>query len=1686
MTDAKIPETATINGRYRQLRILGQGGQGKVLSAIDTLDGNREVAIKILTGTEGETRFRFEFQQAKQLEHPHLARVFDMGLITDATGIEEVGIGAAYFTQELVRGLPAHVYAQSIPSDNRASNVAKVGVAVARALALLHRSGLLHRDVKPSNILVGDTGHPIKLIDLGLAVAMTSPHALRAGTVHYIAPEAIRGFSDERSDLYSLGITLAELLRGEPLRPFTPLPKQPPPSIPKRLWSLLRRMTDEDPDKRIQTARETVLALAHIMGARVLGEEREGEIIDAASDADTPVIHAARVRSPRLLGRDPELKQIQGWFHKSLTSEEDTPLCPLILSGQIGVGKSRLFRAAMVEVQLEAVKDGRFAPHLLMGNLRDILDGIMRSAPDDTPQGTLVHRWLRADAPGPQADEFVETTRLVDDMADVLLGLGHPTVILLEDGDKPITADLVSRMSRETSRQVKGRLALALEARESASHARLASVVSDEISVAPLAVEEESRLIAHAVGRPPGEAFTRRFHHLTGGVPLLAESVLAALLALRQDGKVEEVDMEGLTLEGEPDRLILEGFRRGLSSPAVEITEAMAVIAAPASVDDIEGVTQRFDTADIVQTLLDLEKRGWVISDNGQFELIRLVAQGLERDLPEDRARVLHRRVLARLEQHQSIEPERLARHAMRAGQRKIALLKAREAATALAAAGDLAAARDQLFWLRDMGLSTPLEQDEEETSLARLCRQTGEYEKAIALATEVETRNPDGAPKASLERAAALRLSGRTREAVAVLDTLSHGADSRIALESRAIAARIDLDEGRIGRAKERIEGILIEPNDALVQSGFLSTAGLIRLTDGDIPVARHIFETGLAAASGSADLRNQARFHGLMGMLHHREGNWSSALESYQRAWTLAERSGDRHGAATYAVNRAAALTELYKIDEALTAYRDGIAALRLWGRPQELARAGANYAQLLIRVGDSDLAAKASALALTNAEKSGNPHTLSLALCIRGDVLMLQGKLEPAQAALTRAELLSDGSASNVLTTCRQLLAELALIRLEIGEAKRWLRGARESGVDQPDALQIEQLRLELELAFVDSGAAPDVALARLRQALPPETEERAEDFLKAFASVARGELRLARPKEAHDSARTALAIAARIEGKTPSLHRPVSPPLSKEMSMIIDTTSIGDDPVVGGDNGWRHLARINTRLNSETRIGRLLEMIMDAALDITGAERGFLLIADRNQELKVSCARNIDNATLDASGENYSRTVAKRAYDFMEPILTTDASEDARFNDMLSVVNLNLRYIAAIPLKVGGRATGTIYLDSRHGGHFDDSRLTLLEALADQAAIALTNARLKRENRQRQLRIERLNRDLESQLKMREKDLNRVKNELNKRTDELITRYRYDEIIARSKPMIEVFRLLDKVVPSSFPVIIRGESGTGKELVARAIHFNGPRKRNAFVAENCAAIPETLLESVLFGHVRGAFTGAVSDSDGLFSEAHEGTLFLDEIAEMPPSMQTKLLRVLQDGEVRPVGGSKTHRVDVRILVASNTDLKDQVAAGRFREDLFYRLNVIEIKLPPLRRRKEDIQLLADHFVSKLAVEKRRSLSREAVEALMDFSWPGNVRQLENEMTRAVILSEDIIRPSHLSDEIISGLRPVSDVTLDMEMGRQVDKLKKRLITLALKKTSGNQTAAAGLLGLSRYGLQKMMARLGMTRG
>ncbi len=415
---------------------------------------------------------------------------------------------------------------------------------------------------------------------------------------------------------------------------------------------------------------------------------------------------------------------------------------------------------------------------------------------------------------------------------------------------------------------------------------------------------------------------------------------------------------------------------------------------------------------------------------------------------------------------------------------------------------------------------------------------------------------------------------------------------------------------------------------------------------------------------------------------------------------------------------------------------------------------------------------------------------------------------------------------------------------------------------------------------------------------------------------------------------------------------------------------------------------------------------------------------------------------------------------------KPVLIRDASKDERvFKEFSMDKKLSTRSMICVPLRTRKAIIGVLYAINKLDGSFTAKDSRLLEILSVTLAMAIENAKNYGILKRYANLLEEQNRRLMSEVQQR---------------------FEVQGLIASSPSMRQLFSMMDKVIDVTTTVLIQGETGTGKELIAKMIHYNGPLKDKPFVAENCGALSENLLESELFGHVKGAFTGAISDKKGLFEMAEGGTVLLDEIGDMPPSMQVKLLRVLQEGQIRPVGASHYINVNVRIIACTNRDIEEEMAKGNFREDLYYRINVFPLTIPPLRERKEDIPHLAAYFLKEIATKFKRPVPRltsTALELMSAYDWPGNVRELQNEMERALTLAgkNKEISEEYLSAKIFDSMDNTSAVFKKNGTLQEVtERIEKQMVSEALEKAGGNRSRASNLLGITRQGLLNKIKR------
>lgn len=507
-----------------------------------------------------------------------------------------------------------------------------------------------------------------------------------------------------------------------------------------------------------------------------------------------------------------------------------------------------------------------------------------------------------------------------------------------------------------------------------------------------------------------------------------------------------------------------------------------------------------------------------------------------------------------------------------------------------------------------------------------------------------------------------------------------------------------------------------------------------------------------------------------------------------------------------------------------------------------------------------------------------------------------------------------------------------------------------------------------------------------------------------------------------------------VLGSIHAKFSLFDKPVAP--AKNDNAIEDCTL----------NAYRKLQRLAEDIAQDYSVKSILTHAIDDVISIVNADKGFLLLI-RDGKIQTQVSRNFNRQSIDE--DLFSDSIVHHVIETRSPIIVRDALNDAHFNASQSVMDLRLCSVLCTPLLDKGSIIGLIYVGNDNiVSQFTDKHLEAVRIFAAQISLILANAILV-------------------------DDLKFENQSLNDKIDEL----KFGNIIGSCAPMQDVFNTVKRVAATDVTVLIQGETGTGKELIAQEIHRQSNRNKRPFVVINCGAIPENLLESELFGHVRGAFTGAIQTKQGKFQQANGGTLFLDEIGEMPLDLQVKLLRVIQDKTVVKVGSNTLENVDIRIVAATNRDLENEVREGRFREDLFYRLNVITLTLPPLCERGDDVILIARSLIKRYAKEFNmvaKNLSQEAVMAIRKYKWPGNVRQLENRIKKALILSDTpLIQPGDL-DLMPEVLKPI------MTLAEAKDDFQRRYINEVLELNNGNRSKTAQDLGVDPRTIFRHLAK------
>lgn len=827
------------------------------------------------------------------------------------------------------------------------------------------------------------------------------------------------------------------------------------------------------------------------------------------------------------------------------------------------------------------------------------------------------------------------------------------------------------------------------------------------------------------------------------------------------------------------------------------------------------------------------------------------------------------------------------------------------------------------------------------------------------------------------------------------------------------------------------------------------LTSYGLALSFQGRHGDAQQALEQAVRAAQSLESKRLEAVALGSLALAQQRADRLEAARVRYEQGLEAAELAGDAGNLATLRLNLASLLKVSGDIAAAIEHYEAAVDMGRRSGRR-------AAERQGLLNLANADLylgrlaRARASIEVLEEQRAELSPMERAQLNGLAADLFNRQGRIEEAIVAYEACAAAFEALGRTLDAAESRLESILVAVRapnVQVLELRRRLRRA----ADELGSAPAHRSLLLLAEARVEARAGDEeAAKVRLEEALEAARDAQQKEWIWR-ALEARAELEEAAGQSLHArrDREEALAVLEEIGARLPRDLREVywNDPRRRGLRARVEsgvaaaptehargTRDLEPLRYEAGAHGRasvstlsatpleQRLARIleiNSELAGEFDLERLTTRVTDHAVELLRAERGYVLLCESNGELTVHTSRSLAG---DVQRHEFSRSIAQRVVETREPFMSMSARDDARIASYSSVHQLMLESVACVPiLAPSGKAIGALYLETRlRPGVRFERELSTLHAFADQVAIALENGRLIRENRARAGELEQANCELaEAQERLREllgertRKLKQARRKLRDAHERLYAHFGYQGLVGTSSGMRRVYSLIDRVKDTDVPVLVTGESGTGKEMVARAVHTASSRASAKFLGINCGAVPEQLLESELFGHVRGAFTGADRDRKGLFRECEGGTILLDEIGETPPKMQATLLRVLQERKVRPVGGNQEEEVDTRVLFATNKDLAELVSRGNFREDLYYRIVVVEIALPPLRERAEDIPQLVDHFLGLFAARykrEKRAVSREAMRVLAAQTWPGNVRQLENVLLNAWILSEE----------------------------------------------------------------------------
>ncbi|MDD9939720.1 MAG: sigma 54-interacting transcriptional regulator [Myxococcales bacterium] len=1593
------------SGRYERVRLLGRGGSGEVLLARDRARAGQLVALKRIRRSVDpglRAAFKREFATVAAIAAPGVGEVFDFGVMPAS----EEEPGGPFFTRAYVDGVSFDEAAEPLDVVGRVRLIARLLDVVAP----LHRAGVTHGDLKPGNVIVDAVGS-VHVIDFGLArmLGVAAHKAIQGGSPPFMAPELLSGEPPSvAGDIYALGVliflTVAVRLPYEGHAALRRRLAGEPPTIPPELDPLARdvlgvctRALARDPMDRYPTVAELRAALAALVPGGL------------------PITEPAFV-PPRPRGHEEMLGRCEAELSAAHARGEGSAL---LIRGPEGSGRSHLLRELKWRLQM----DGAVVIELAAGS--GFSQGTTAAVLAQVEALLGHHAEARQVLASMDASAVGDASRLPDALRDALCRVPDVERVVWLVDDLDMAESTLGTLLRSVAHGCgQPHLSVVVTADNADATAVRELGAECTLSLDALAASDVAALTSDALG-PVDTSILEAVFEVTGGLPGAIVEVLASLG--RQSAPTAE-DVRQLS-PAQARRSLLQGRLARVEETSMPLLELLGLVRCPVGLPVAlellggEPVATMRLSALLRHGVLARVADGVALAATG---LSALVAEGLGARAAERASQLLARDLV-------ELPPLARARLVVASGEAHGISTQVPRIADQLAEWGDNRAALE----LYEAALTVGGDKSACDLNLAALRSRLslGDHEGCASLAAELVADS--AAPGET--RAQAAIIAGRSLTALARFDAAAEVLASvppdalpdtraQVACE----LARVHMRAGDYDRAAATAAaGLAAASEDSVVRIELLCCQGVVEGYQGRTDVAKTCYERALELAKRSGSPRDIAKAYSYMAVGFWREGQHGRARDLLADSLENARTAGDIGLMANTSMNLGAILFYLGEHAQAEEHYQSARRLARRAGGVATALQARNNLAHIHVHLGLYEQARGELAEVLRDAGKAGHRYIAAQAKAIAGDLAARTGDVEQALVDYDDAIARYQAIGQVRERALHHLQAAEALLdrdgASDASAAAHRLATARELLGDKPDRELGLRLRLLTSRVRIANGDAEAAALD-LEEVIKKATEEGERDVeWAAHVAAARAHGVLGTAFAARKHVRAAVEILEQQALRLPRAHRDAfwHDPRRRwvrEEAMASDEHSHptnfdgGAVAVAMADPRTMRLLEIIKRLVAERDLDRLLERITESAVDLSGAERGFVLLTDDRGELAARTARERGGHERDPSVA-FSRSIAEAVLIDGEAIVTVDAADDRRLSEYASVHKLLLKSVACVPIRGPERVEGVLYLEHRRSrGRFNDASVELLHAFADQAAIALNNARLYAENVARQRELEQANqalskakRDLEDSLSARTRQLEEVREELS-RTRTSRRRSLRHGMIGQSAPMQRVFGMIDRLCDASVPVVICGESGTGKELVARALHYSGMRAKAPFVAVNCGALPETLLESELFGHTKGAFSGADRERTGMIARASGGTLFLDEVSDMAPKMQIDLLRVLQEGTVCKLGSNREEQVEVRIVAATQRPLAELVAEGRFREDLFYRLSVVDIGLPPLRDRAEDVPELCEHFLTAFAERQGASpkrLSSEALSWLMRRPWPGNVRQLEHALMQASVM-------------------------------------------------------------------------------